>query len=99
MSTFSSVFADADSTVWTQILRFWSFHDFAVRTAVAGILLLAISSGTLGCFIVLRRMALLGDSLGHAVLPGVCLGFLVTWTKDPKWILSGALLSCFWRAG
>ncbi len=73
--------------------RFWSFQDAAVRTATAGVLLLAISSGTLGCFIVLRRLSLLGDSLGHAVLPGVCLGFLVTWTKDPRWILTGALIS------
>lgn len=64
-----------------------------MRTATAGVLLLAISSGTLGCFIVLRRMSLLGDSLGHAVLPGVCLGFLVTWTKDPRWILTGAMVS------
>jgi manganese/zinc/iron transport system permease protein len=94
------VFVDAlDSGVWTQIVRFWSLHDVAVRTAVAGMLLLAISSGTLGCFIVLRRMALLGDSLGHAVLPGVCLGFLVTWTKDPKWILSGALCSALLASG
>lgn len=78
---------------WPQIVRFWSFRDPAIRTAVAGVLLLAISSGTLGCFIVLRRMSLLGDSLGHAVLPGVCIGFLVTWTKDPFWILLGAGLS------
>jgi len=94
MSPLLPLVADAlESGVWTQIVRFWSFQDRAVQTAVAGVLLLAISSGTLGCFIVLRRMALLGDSLGHAVLPGVCLGFLVTWTKDPKWILTGALLS------
>ncbi|HEY2253083.1 MAG TPA: metal ABC transporter permease, partial [Planctomycetaceae bacterium] len=82
-----------DSNLWTQIVRFWSFQDASVRTATAGVLLLAISSGTLGCFIVLRRLSLLGDSLGHAVLPGVCLGFLVTWTKDPRWILTGALVS------
>lgn len=57
---------------------------------MAGVLLLSISSGTLGCFVVLRRMSLLGDALSHAVLPGVCLGFLVTWTKDPAWIMAGA---------
>lgn len=79
--------------LWHQVFRFWSFQDPAVRTATAGVLLLGISSGTLGCFVVLRRMSLLGDCLGHAVLPGVCLGFLVTWTKDPRWILTGAMLS------
>lgn len=92
-SIFPVIAATTDSNLWTQIVRFWSFQDASVRTATAGVLLLAISSGTLGCFIVLRRLSLLGDSLGHAVLPGVCLGFLVTWTKDPRWILTGALLS------
>ncbi len=27
--------------------------------------------GVLGCFVVLRRMALIGDAISHAVLPGV----------------------------
>ncbi|MBI3862569.1 MAG: metal ABC transporter permease [Planctomycetia bacterium] len=88
--------------MWTQFVRFWTFEDRAVQTATAGIALLAISSGALGCFIVLRRMSLLGDSLGHAVLPGVCLGYLVNWKKDPIWILSGALVSAFlasWMIG
>lgn len=66
-----------------------------MQTAAMGIVLLAISSGTLGCFIVLRRMSLLGDSLGHAVLPGVCLGYLINLRKDPWWILTGALVSAF----
>src|SRR5262245_22799510 len=83
----------SDSDAWAQVVRFWSFHDPAVRTATAGVLLLGISCWTLGCFIVLRRLSLLGDSLGHAVLPGICLGFLVTWTKNPWWILTGAMLS------
>jgi len=76
-----------------QFARFWSFQDRAVQTAVLGILLLSVSCGSLGCFIVLRRMSLLGDSLGHSVLPGVCLGFVVTWTKDPVWISIGAILA------
>jgi manganese/zinc/iron transport system permease protein len=78
---------------WLQIVRFWSFQDRSVQTAVAAVLLLAISCGSLGCFIVLRRMSLLGDSLGHAVLPGVCCGFMVTWTKDIRWIFAGAVVA------
>ena len=87
------LFADLLIQFWTQTVRFWSFEDPSVRAAAVGIVILGISCGTLGSFVVLRRLSLLGDSLGHAVLPGVCLGFLVTWTKDPKWILAGALLS------
>lgn len=81
------------SDAWSQLLRFWSFEDGAVRAAVAGMLFLAVSCGSLGCFIVLRRLSLMGDSLGHAVLPGVCCGFMVTWTKDLRWIFAGALIS------
>ncbi|HEY8476750.1 MAG TPA: metal ABC transporter permease [Chloroflexota bacterium] len=31
-----------------------------------------------GCFLVLRRMALLGDAIGHSVLLGIVLAFLIT---------------------
>lgn len=79
--------------LWTQMARFWSFEDPAVRTAVAGTLILGMTCGLLGSFLVLRRMSLLGDSLGHAVLPGVCAGFLLTLTKDVQWIFLGALFS------
>jgi manganese/zinc/iron transport system permease protein len=84
-----------DSSAWTQFCRFWSFQDRAIQTAAVGMVLLAISSGTLGCFVVLRRMSLLGDSLGHAVLPGVCVGYLINLRKDPWWIMAGALSSAF----
>ena len=47
----------------------------------------------LGGFIVVRRMALVGDALSHAVLPGVALGFLWNLTKDPVAIFVGATLA------
>lgn len=84
----------AQSTL-TDIAQFWSLEYGAVRTALAGVVLLGISCGMLGCFVVLRRLSLMGDSLGHAVLPGVCLGFLVNKTKDPLWIFLGAVLSAW----
>ena len=30
----------------------------------------------LGCFLVLRRMSMLGDAISHAVLPGIVLAYL-----------------------
>jgi len=36
--------------------------------------------GLLGCFVVLRRMALIGDAISHAVLPGVVVAFLLVST-------------------
>lgn len=47
-----------------------------VVVAVGGALLGTIS-GTLGAFAVLRQQSLLGDTLSHAALPGVAVGFLL----------------------
>ena len=38
------------------------------------------------CYLVLRRMSLLGDAISHAVLPGIALGFLVGGTTTSAWI-------------
>lgn len=50
-------------------------YDF-MRYSLLGTMLVGTSCGLLGCFIILRRLALFGDALGHAVLPGVMLGYL-----------------------
>lgn len=82
-----------ESDVWGQALRFFSFQDASLRLALAGALLLGLNCGLLGGFVVVRRMALVGDMLSHAVLPGIVLGFLWNQTKDPLAILIGALLA------
>ena len=100
-----------ESSLGQQALRFLSFRDPAVRYAVAGAVLLGISCGLLGCFIVVRKMALVGDTLSHAVLPGVALGFLFSgvdasglldWNfdvnsirKNPTLIFIGAVVAGF----
>jgi ABC-type Mn2+/Zn2+ transport system permease subunit/Mn-dependent DtxR family transcriptional regulator len=76
-----------------QAKRFLSFRDPAVRYAVFGSVLLGLTCGVLGSFIVVRRLALMGDTLSHAVLPGVVLGFLWNMTKDPVAIFVGATLA------
>lgn len=51
------------------------FLDFAfMRRALVGCLALSLSAPPLGVFLVLRRLSLIGDALGHAILPGVALG-------------------------
>jgi manganese/zinc/iron transport system permease protein len=37
-----------------------------------------IPCAILGCFLVLRRMSLLGDAISHSVLPGIALAFVFT---------------------
>jgi ABC-type Mn2+/Zn2+ transport system permease subunit/Mn-dependent DtxR family transcriptional regulator len=76
-----------------QAARFFSLRDASLRYALIGSVLLGISCGLLGSFIVVRKMALVGDALSHAVLPGVALGFLWGMTKDPVAIFVGAVVA------
>lgn len=61
--------------------------------AVWGAVILGLTCGMLGSFIVLRKQSLLGDAIGHAVLPGVCLGFLAAGGRSVPLLLLGAMLS------
>lgn len=55
--------------------------------------LCSLSCGVLGCFLVLRRQSLLGDSISHAILPGIALAFLIFATRNPVPMLLGALIA------
>ncbi len=83
----------SDTTVLEQAKRFFTFRDPAVRYALLGSLLLGICCGVMGSFIVVRKLALVGDALSHAVLPGVALGFLWNTSKDPVAIFVGATVA------
>jgi zinc/manganese transport system permease protein len=53
------------------------FTEFAfMRRALAASVALAIAGPPIGVFLILRRMALIGDAVGHAILPGAALGYL-----------------------
>ncbi len=85
---------DVAPATWAeQVVRFFSMRDASLRYALIGAVLLGVSCGLLGSFIVVRRMALVGDALSHAVLPGVAVGFLWSATKDPLAIFVGATIA------
>src|SRR5262245_23097190 len=52
-------------------------NSLAIWTVVVAILC-NVSCSILGCYLVLRRMSLLGDAISHAVLPGLALAFILT---------------------
>lgn len=79
-----------DSDAASRALRFFTFQDPSLRYALAGSVLLGVCCGLMGSFLVVRKLALMGDALSHAVLPGVALGFLWNMTKDPIAIFLGA---------
>ncbi|MGO4834475.1 metal ABC transporter permease, partial [Rhizobiaceae sp. 2RAB30] len=54
------------------------FVEFSfMQRALAGSLLLSLSSCPVGVFLMLRRMSLTGDAMAHAILPGAAAGFLL----------------------
>lgn len=52
--------------------------------------LVSICSALLGCFLILRRMALVGDAISHAVLPGIVIAFLLSGSRDSFTMVLGA---------
>jgi len=52
--------------------------------------LIAISCALLGSFLILRKMAMVGDAISHAVLPGIVLAFLISGSRDNIIMLIGA---------
>ncbi len=52
--------------------------------------LVAASCGFLGCFLILRKMAMLGDAISHAILPGIVIAFLFSGSRETLPMLIGA---------
>ena len=63
-----------------------------MRGALVACLALALANGALGTLLVLRRMSLDGDVLGHAVMPGAAVGFLYAGPSQ-VWLSLGGLTS------
>src|SRR5271157_1191217 len=63
-----------------------------MRGALVALIALALANGTVGTLLVLRRMSLDGDVLGHAVMPGAAIGFLYA-GPSPTWLSLGGLAS------
>lgn len=55
----------------------WDQWELSVLTVLAGILS-SLPCAWLGCFLMLRRLSLMGDAISHAVLPGVVVAALLT---------------------
>ncbi len=46
--------------------------------------------GVLGCYLLLRRLSMLGDAISHAILPGLAGAFILSGSRDLVWMLLGA---------
>lgn len=71
--------------------RIWSMlADPNMQWIFLGCTLLGLSSGVIGCFSYLRKQSLMGDTLAHAALPGICIAFMLTGIKSIGLFLIGA---------
>ena len=50
----------------------------------------AVACALLGSYLILRKMAMIGDAISHAVLPGIVIAFLISGSRDTGWMLLGA---------
>lgn len=68
----------------------WSSADtWIVITAM----LCATASALPGCFLILRKMSMMGDAITHAVLPGLAVAFIVTGTRASFGMFFGAMVT------
>lgn len=75
------------------LIDFFSFTDPNVRYVTFGSILLTASSALVGSFTFLNKKSLVGDAIAHAVLPGICLGFILAGTKNPLALIAGAFIT------
>jgi zinc/manganese transport system permease protein len=54
------------------------FIEFSfMRRTLVGCLAISLTAPPIGVFLVLRRMSLMGDAMGHAILPGAAIGYVL----------------------
>ena len=84
---------------WDEVTRVVSLRDYNTRTVLTGTVLLGISAGLVGVFMLLRRRSLIGDVVSHASLPGIGIAFIVMEALEPgsgkslSGLLTGALVA------
>ncbi|MGB1102573.1 MAG: iron chelate uptake ABC transporter family permease subunit [Crocinitomicaceae bacterium] len=71
-------------------IDFISFKDPNVLYVVLGMFFINGSSAMIGTFAYLRKRALIGDAIAHALLPGICLGFMIAGDKSILYLFIGA---------
>lgn len=71
-------------------------YAFMVRGLIAAFIV-GIVCAVLGTYIVLRGMALFGNALAHAILPGVAVGYLLAGNQQ-SWLFAGGLAAGIFTA-
>ncbi len=89
--------ASGEPSLKDRFVRAITLQDYHTRVVLLGTLLLGMTAGVVGTFMLLRKRSLVGDVVGHASLPGVCLAFLLQefWQPGQGRSVPGLLLGAF----
>ncbi len=74
-------------------INFITFKDPNVLYVVLGMIFINSSSALIGSFAFLRKRALIGDAVAHSLLPGLCLGYILSGEKNLTFLLIGAFVT------
>lgn len=64
-----------------------------MRNALLAAVLVGVTSGVIGCFVVVRGMSFFGDALAHSILPGVAIAYIITGTAASGTLFVGGLIA------
>lgn len=72
----------------------WLIEPFRfgfMQTALLAAVLIGLACASIGVYVVLRRMAFIGDALAHTVLPGLAVAYLNSWNLFGGALIAGVL--------
>ena len=67
--------------------------DSNIISVILGVIIIGSTASVIGCFALLRKQSLIGDAIAHALLPGICLAFILFQTKNIYILLLGAVFT------
>ena len=79
--------------------RFLRLEDPSLQVFLLGAILIGTNCGLMGGYVVSRRLSMFGDTLSHAVLPGIAVGFMIAQARNETALMLGATLSGFIGVG
>ncbi|MEM9283690.1 MAG: metal ABC transporter permease [Verrucomicrobiota bacterium] len=69
-----------------------NWTSFDTWIVIIGVLC-SVACALPGCFLVLRKMSMMGDAISHAVLPGLAIAFLITGSRASAPMFIGAAIA------
>ncbi len=69
------------------------FEQPNLKYVLFGMILIAISTASIGTFVFLNKKSLVSDTVAHSVLPGIALAFLLIGEKNIYFLVIGAFIS------